>query len=753
MANIPDNRFIASTSLEEYFVDKNSGLPLSNGAVYFYQDISRTTPKLVYELTGDPTNVGGYTFVPLDSPVRLSATGTFVDDDGNNIAVYYFPYDGLPASSANTLDLYYVVVVDSSGAMQFTRSAWPSIAEDLSAADSGSVYENQLSNSQFVDISFGPANSAFYTYGGAGNFVYQIAPDWELAIVSTGAGTINVVRIAIPGGPPIASNPPYTLTVIPGTNLTTLAVRQVLKNNPGIWSQINGAGDGYISGSILLYPNSQVTMTYVPSTGLQKTILIKNNTGAAPVLYNATVQLPVSNNPSAAPVGFVSIYLYLPTVGAGTRFSSVQVVGLTKNQAVVPYVQEPVNRQIDHLFHYYNSQLQFKPIKSYLVGWDFPLNPVQFQTSGTLNGGAITGSINRTNYAWDQTLIYAATASGVTYGVTPNTNGLRVTANAGGTQFALVQYLDQVTARALFANDLSVNVSASTNIPAGITATVSLWYTTAANLPNAKTLGVNPNQSLIQTLGASGNVTSNFGAGWVEVRRTLVGSIAATFTVSQATAGNKYFNVPLTGWAANNTAATTATYFAIVVGFANLPATNFVDFNSISLVPGRIATIPAPQTLNDVLKDCQQYYWTTYFDSNSQIGTATPRGAKSFVGIQGYIPNGQQNATAACSFQIEYPSAMRINPSITLYSSQTGLPNMIAAYENEITNGAPSTFIRDTASNLWSTSAARGYISQYGVFYDVIGPIPLFTAYVFNGTVKELFLSCHVVADARLGIV
>ena len=40
-------------------------------------------------------------------------------------------------------------------------------------------------------------------------------------------------------------------------------------------------------------------------------------------------------------------------------------------------MQNSVNRQNDYLFHYYNPLLQYKPIESFLIGWDFPVNPAQ----------------------------------------------------------------------------------------------------------------------------------------------------------------------------------------------------------------------------------------------------------------------------------------------------------------------------------------------------------------------------------------
>lgn len=744
---LPDNRFIASTSLEEYFVDKNTGLPLAGGQVYFYQDIARTNPKLVYTLTGDPNSVGGYSFVALNNPLILSATGTFLYN-GNEIAVYYFPYDGDPTTSTNTLDLYYVVVQDSLGNPQFTRSAWPSIAEDIADVQNLNTYENQVSNSQFVDVLFGSSGAASYNYT-AGSFIYPIAPDWDLVIIASNPGTVTVTRNAIAGNARIQTNPPYSLTVVPGLNLTTLALRQKLTNNPGIWSQTSAPQSGYVAGSILLYPNSQVTMTYVPSTGNQRQIFNETNNGANPAVFNGTTQIPPSTNSSTPPLGYSSIYLYLPLTGAGTTFSSVQVVGLSSNQASVPYLQEPVNRQLDHLFHYYNNPLQFKPVKSYLVGWDFPLNPAQFGTTGT-----ISGSANRSNYAWDQTIIFSSAATGVSYGVNPATSGLRITARPGGaTQVAVVQYLDQVAARALLNNNLSVNVSASTNNATALTATVSLWYTTAANLPNASTTGLNPNQSIVASLGTNGNVATTFG-NWTQVSRSLIGSINATFAVNTATASTNYYNIPLSGWGANITGANTATYFAIVVGFSSLPANQYIDLNSISLVPGRIATIPAPQTLNDVLRDCQYYYSQSY-PSASLVGTETNLG-------QIITPAFIAGQATANTFQVQYPAPMRTIPNLTFYppyNAGAGIaPGGLSMYYSA-PNGGATQWIVSLAPNAGPGAKTPVPITNFTTTGLLASRSTTSSVYVARTidygptNTGPAFMAYQFIADARLGIV
>src|SRR5690606_30377034 len=82
-------------------------------------------------------------------------------------------------------------------------------------------------------------------------------------------------------------------------------------------------------------------------------------------------------------------------------------------------------------------------------------------------------------------------------------------------------------------------------------------------------------------------------------------------------------------WDASTTAApTTATFFAIVVGSAPVDPTSVVSFRSISLVPGTIATAPAPQTKDQVLQECQYYYQKSY---NADINPGT---AANYAGMK-----------------------------------------------------------------------------------------------------------------------
>ena len=136
-----DPRYITAPSLQEYFVDKDSGFPLAGGKVFFYSDVNRTQPKDVFELTGSPPN---YSFSPLPNPVILSSVGTMMDNNGNDIIPYYFPFD-----ANGNQELYYIVVQSSTGVPQFTREAWPNPQVGETPTSQNSLF-NYIPNGQFL---------------------------------------------------------------------------------------------------------------------------------------------------------------------------------------------------------------------------------------------------------------------------------------------------------------------------------------------------------------------------------------------------------------------------------------------------------------------------------------------------------------------------------------------------------------------------------------------------------------------------
>lgn len=588
-----DNRYVTTVSLDEYFVDKDTGLPLAGGQIFFYKDSDRLIPKNVYELSGAPPN---YTYEALPNPLILSAVGTPMDNNGNDISIYYYPYD-----DNDNIELYYVVVKNSNGVEQFTREGWPNTTAANNTGGSSSSIVNALSNPQFALVNFLPTNPLTISYVGNATDTIAIAPDWDLIINHTNDGSLTVARTAVAGISAYPGNPPYTLTITPGLNIAALQLRQRLSNNPNIFSPAAGQPNGYISGSILLGPNSSIlSMTYSPNDiGNQtETILSANNNTGNYTEFNNTIQLPPSTNVNTGDTGFVDIFINLP-IAAATILSNIQIVGLNSNVQGVTYEQTTVRRQIDQLFNYYSPLLQYKPINSYLIGWDFPLNPAQFLGS---NIAASAAGANTSRYIWDQTLSFQSANNGAAIS-RPASGALRVTAT-NATQFALIQYLPQATARELLNNPLSVNIAALTPQAGGLVGTVSLWYTTDANLPSAAA-----NNSIVATLNATGK-PATFNGNWTEVTRNGLGN--ANFTIGNSATTN-FNDYGFMGWNLNGIAGVnTATWFAIVVGFSTLNAAQTVDFQSVCVGPGNIPTRPAPQSQSTVLMECRRFYQQSF---------------------------------------------------------------------------------------------------------------------------------------------
>lgn len=138
-------KMIATSDLQAYFVDKDSGFPLAGGIVTFYHDVNRTLKKPVYQITGSPPN---YSYSVLPNPMILSGVGTF-EYNGNDIIPYYFPYQGTPDDSDNTVELYYVTVESSGLVPQFTRQAWPPNVNNGGDPITDAGYRNLIPNGQF----------------------------------------------------------------------------------------------------------------------------------------------------------------------------------------------------------------------------------------------------------------------------------------------------------------------------------------------------------------------------------------------------------------------------------------------------------------------------------------------------------------------------------------------------------------------------------------------------------------------------
>lgn len=682
--------YIPLFNIEEVILDKDTGLPLAAGVVKFYRDSQRLTPKVVYQIAGVSPN---YSFVSLGAELTLGLSGTFVDQDGDPIVPYAYPYD-----SEGELDLYYVTVESEGGVSQFVRQAVPYVdAGGISPSERTST-ENEIANPQFVEVLFPTSGATIINVTGT-NTVTPVAPGWD--IVSTGTGTLTLERLE-PISASTVTNPPYALRIEASTGLgSTVTLRQRFYNTPSIFR--DGFASGSLAAAVISGGGSFISMNYIPSTGTATEVIASTSipTDGAYHIIEGNAAIPDQAN-TAASTGYVDISITLPT-GRNLAFTSIQIVGTTFS-VDIPFDEQTAARQKDHLFHYYEDGLIYKPIPSHLVGWDFPLNPAQF-AGHTL--AAHAGGANTSYYAWDQTILFQSANSAFTVG--QSVDGALNISPVITTQVGVIQYLSGAKAREILNQPIAVNVCAYCDTGFTVDMTISLWYTTDASLPS-----VASNNSLVATLDANGK-PATFHGNWTEVTRTT--SREALMTLKPQT--NPMTSQNFGYWdLANSTIANTATFFAIVVGTKSIPiATTSLYFRSISLCSGTIATLPAAQSADQVLRECEYYYAKTFPEG------VVPAQNAGLPGIQGYFAYIDGISTGGIIWN--YPVPMHAIPAITTYSPSAASANW---YNPDVAAPSGTAFPSDI-------STKNVVIRNPGVAGDFKGDL----------------LCIHVTADARLG--
>lgn len=719
------SKYPVGINLGEYFVDKDTGLPLSGGKIYFKKDTNRSVGKYVYQLVGTPPS---YSYEPLPNPITLSSVGTIVDEFGNNIAVYYYPYD-----ENGNLDLYYVQVTDSAGIaggnIQLERQAWPNISLDLNPTDAESGETgNQILNPQFSDIYFEQESGILLEWTGAiTNRVFPIGPGWNLIVSASDTSSIQIDRLELEGSLNINTNPPYALTILPeGAAISSIKLRQIFSDNPSIWA--NNTLSGFMLIASLDSLSHTVEMTYGTSVpNIPQTVITAATGTTGYVSAVGTVDIGAGANTDSPPEGFTYIDILLPRTGF-VAISSIQIVTVQPNTGAAAYIQNSINQQKSDLFYYYNPLIQQVPVPSILQGWDFPVNPIQFNTPSM---GAVASQ-----YLWDNLIGWQSVNSMVSASRAP-AGELIITRLLTG-QFALVQYLSASQMNELLLNDFSVLINAYTNLVAGASGTVSFWYTTDVMLPN---VAAGTNLSLISTLDANGKPATFHGT-WTELSRNYRGD--GRFTIPY-NANAEPQSISLQGWNyAGNTIGGSATYVAIVVGFSSTDASAVV-FDSISVTPGNLARPVAPLSYELTRKELEFYYEKSYSAgiypgavTNTSVllrpqVTTTKNVMVNLVSGAG-LASGYQYSIG--SFGIDFRSMKREVPNLSLYSS-VGTLNSVSYVIDNISTTA-------IATTNWTPN-----VGQYGAWFEITSGAVI----ADNATLSCSEIIFHYVADARLGIV
>lgn len=136
------SQLISAPVLQDYLVDKTTGLPLAAGIVTLYQDNNRQVLKNWYYQSGTP---GAYTYVPLNNPLTLSSSGTITDPNGNDTVPFFYPYS---EADNTTFQPYYITIDNSQGTRQFTRQNFPFVVTEQ-AIPGNPTLKNLLVNSVF----------------------------------------------------------------------------------------------------------------------------------------------------------------------------------------------------------------------------------------------------------------------------------------------------------------------------------------------------------------------------------------------------------------------------------------------------------------------------------------------------------------------------------------------------------------------------------------------------------------------------
>ena len=699
------NGAVILPAVQEIIFDKDLKVPLAGGVVTFYSDNNRTsgppTPgfKNVYALTG--TGPGTYNYVSLGYQLTLSSIGTFLDLSGNNCVPYLWPYEGSPNDNppSTVVDNYYIVVVSSTNVPQFTVQNWPGIEAPASPINTASTTDNIISNPEFCNVLFSQAATSIapvvFSTSGA-NVVTSVAPNWD--IITNGTGSFSVYQAEI-SSISSGTNPNYGLAITASSGYSSpLILRQRLTNTARIFA--GNTVSATMTIQTLDGSTPIVTMNYVPSlTMIAQSICsgALSNTGFTVLSGNALI---TASTVGSVPSAYVDIDISIP-VSHAMLISAIQVCGTSNINETVAYLQEPTFRQIDHLFHYYQPQLNFKPIPSLLVGWDFGLNPAQFGSTQTVT--------TTPAYAWDQTIMASAVNNVNVIRFVSGFGALSAVTTGNADAFYMLQYLSGPQAIQTCLTNLSVNIQAYSLVNSGVSVNVYLFNgNTSSTIPTLPTT--------IGTIDNTGAFTLT-AANWTAIPLANGNSNTAVLPLSDLN------NIGFPTFLSDGAFYTAGTgNFAIVVTFTVPTSATQVIVNSISCVPGDIPTRPAPQTADEVLRECQ-YYWRSSFLRG--VAPVQNAGANTgeFYALQA-IANNTLN-----SFPIRFPFPMRttpVNPPIFY--------NPVAA------NGFIYNF--DSANPFSSTALKANTLTANGFIVNGTAP---------PGSLAGDDIGIHYSVNARLG--
>lgn len=742
---LPSPYLFACFPLQEYFVNKDTGFPLAGGYVEFFSDEAFTVPKDVYQYS---YAAGQWTPVNIGSTLVLSSVGTFQYNNAD-IIPFLFPYSGT-IDNPGDLELYFIRVwsgnpSEQGSVLQFTRSGWPpNLAQDSGLEGYFQGSNNAISNPEFSIVNF-VVDPATQSYALAAPFTNtEIAPGWKLT--AAGAGSVEIKQVEI--SQEWQSNPSYALQITVPVTATGVKLVQRLNQSPRVFygEYVSMA----LAAASLTSTSQPITVNYIPNSGSSYiiatgTTLDNNNFSIIAGVNDAAVAIDGTENATAPDTGYVDISIDIPTSSV-IQISSLCLTSVPSSSALIPYISSTNAEQTNALFWYYKPELEYKPIPSYALGWDFPMNPFQAQGTAAVGPYNITGP-GKSFYVADQTILFQNTTNTTTVSKDSNRT-LKLAVSANPSSLALIQYLGANEAQELLNNPVCSEIRAKTSTGT-IVGQINLYYTKDSSLPvlgtdssaNCYTLvsAVNTT-SAAPTVGGGGNYGN-----WTAVERNNLGSAFFTLSSTMTTYG-------FSGWLSESSSSdiAQAKFFAIVVSFAQIPVGSSVEIEHISLQKGYIPTPPAALSFLQTLQGLKQYYEMSYNVGNPAGSTGAGAAGPVAAAQQVTINVGANTTNAITStFSTAY-ATKRASPKITYYSPSSGAINTVYGVLNlngtanqagdiTIGDGVPGTqFILNIGENQTTAEANT--------------PVAFQTKAGSTNYQSSAYVAYHFTSDARFGI-
>lgn len=685
-----NSNYFVTSDLEGYFVSKDTGQPLANGTLTFYKDTSRNIRKEVFQLTGSPF----YSYTSMGSQITLSQSGTPQNSGGDNVVIYYYPFD-----SAGNTELYYVVCADANGVEQFTREAWPNQSSGSSSKGTSESVVNQISNPTFTNVFLSEGVNVL-----TAGLDIQIGPNWFLSFSgNTQDDTVEITRVPIAGSSHVITNPPYVLKIKTKSTVSNCILKQRFNTNSGLWTS-SATVPAYLSAGFLLKDeagaSSNIKLIYSDSTSTP--IVIVDSTATPDYTYvsgRTQLSIPQSTDPNSGLSGYVEVYFSIPQ-GSEISISSVQLTpSLTDPVVSLPYDFDSSNRREAYQGDYYIPKIAEKGLESFLIGWDFSVAPFQFGNTGQT-------PINTAAYITDQT-ISQVTNTIVNWTANPQDGSLIFNGSIGD-NFTLIQYIDgNLNGR----RKISLNLCAKAE---GVTARMYLLEGNSfPTLPNTIGSFVN-NNTFVPALG------------WNYCNRSGLPN-QAFFNLNNI---SKFQDYGAPGYVTNESKV-----YAVVVVFYFVSTQN-IRIRSISAVEGDIPCKPLPKTASETLLQCQRFYEKSWVGANPP----TNGDGLKFAGYVGQTLN--QAALYSTSFTIKYLIEKYQSPGHIIYSAYSGAVGTIGY----VTNFNSGEFTGSINLSKWAAPNIK--ISE--VFYKALQ-----SSYIHSETIGQYssqgYFAYNYSADARIG--